>query len=307
LGLKLADLTRKQRDQGRTIGGSKAIGKKVELQVGSAVWKDWPVKVMDQSQALSAYLDNPDGVLGIDFLQEFSSAVFDMTGGTITLSRVPGQSKKKLSGNLKNFNFSTKSGRYILNGIPLEQISGDSVELCTRDQSYRVRINFQETVLVSNGQPVDGQNREVLQKWAQTIPLVSEILKQQNVHGTLKPVIYTLISPKNANDVHLREQLTLLWSADPAEKENIGQTGFGPPMHLAGQLADVQYRELGNSVDHSVRKIMLQILHIQSDGPWMTLGALLIASKSSGEYEFYFVPRSLLDQIVIRKTTDESR
>lgn len=72
-------------------------------------------------------------------------------------------------------------------------------------------------------------------------------------------------------------------------------------MQLAGQLSDVQYRDLSVPFDHSISKIMLQILYIQDGGRWKTLGSFVIASKPSGDYQFYLVPRSLLDQIVISK------
>jgi len=82
----------------------------------------------------------------------------------------------------------------------------------------------------------------------------------------------------------------------------VGRTGFGPSMHLSEQLIDVQYRGLNVPADHLVGKIMLQILYIQDGGRWMTLGSFVVASKPSGEYEFYLVPRELLGQIVIEKT-----
>jgi hypothetical protein len=99
-------------------------------------------------------------------------------------------------------------------------------------------------VLVTKGEPLDVHNKELVHTWSENIPLVAEILKQQDALGSLKPLIYTLVAPKDRNDLQLREQLTLLWSADPADKTAIGHTGFGPPMQLAGQLSDVQYRDL---------------------------------------------------------------
>ena len=70
-------------------------------------------------------------------------------------------------------------------------------------------------------------------------------------------------------------------------------------MHLSEQLIDVQYRGLSVPADHLIGKIMLQILYIQDGGRWVTLGSFVIASKPTGDYEFYIVPRSVLDQIVI--------
>jgi hypothetical protein len=254
---------------------------------------------MDQSQALSVYLDNPDGVLGLDFLQEFSSVMFNLADKTITFTRPLGQNQRHLFGNLGRLNFAVKNGDYILNDIALEQVSGESAELATRDRSCEVRITFLETVLVSKGESVDPSNRDLLTRWSESIPLVSEILKQKDALGSLKPLVYTLIAPKGRKGLQLREQLTLLWSADPADKAAVGHTGFGPSMTLSGQLSDVQYRNLSVSLDHSIRKIMLQILYIQDGGQWKTLGSFVIGSKPNGDYEFYLVPRSLLDQIVV--------
>jgi hypothetical protein len=305
LGLTASELARKQLDSFRPVGTFKGINMKVELRVGDAVWKAWPVKVADQSQTLAAYLDIPDGVLGIDFLQQFSGVVFDLDGKTITLNRSSGQSRRHLSGNLRDLAFSIKNGQYTLNNVALERAARDSVEFSTQNQPYRVRVDFQATVLVSRGKSADIRNQESVEKWAQTVPLVSEILKLRDERGALKPILYTLLSPKNPRNIQIREQLTLLWSADPVEKENVGQTGFGPPMQLSEQIIDVQYRSLANSpTDYAISKIMLQVLYIHDDGPWMTLGALVISSSPNGDYEFYIVPRHLLDQIVIgRKAT----
>jgi hypothetical protein len=301
LGVKPAELTQNRRVSAGTGLTANAIDREVELQVGNMVWKKWPVKVLDQSQAPSAYLDNPDGVLGLDFLQEFSGVALDLEAKTVTLSRPPGQEKRRLSGNLRGLSFAIKKGHYILNEVELEWISADSVEFATQDRSYRVQIRFLDTVLVTKGEPLDVHNKELVHTWSKNIPLVAEILKQQDALGSLKPLIYTLVAPKDRNDLQLREQLTLLWSADPADKTAIGHTGFGPPMQLAGQLSDVQYRDLSTPSDHAISKIMLQILYIQDDRRWMTLGAFVIASKPRGEYEFYRVPHSLLDQIVTSK------
>src|SRR5262249_36878333 len=95
-------------------------------------------------------------------------------------------------------------------------------------------------------------------------------------------------------------------SADPADKAAVGHTGFGSPMQLAGQLGDVQYRDLSVAPSTSISKIVLQILYIRADARWKTLGAFVIASKADGEYEFYLVPRNLIDQIVISKEEQET-
>jgi hypothetical protein len=299
LGINLAEFAKDERLHAPGSLRANAISREIELRVGNMTWKRWTVKVMDQSRALSVYLDSPDGVLGLDFLQEFSRVMFDLEGKTVTFIRPPGQDKRHLFGNLRRLTFAIKNGHYILNDIALERVSGDSVEFATEDQSCKVRVAFLETVLVSKGEPVRPSNRDLLTRWSESIPLVSEILKQKDALGSLKPLVYSLIAPKGRNDLQLREQLTLLWSADPADKAVVGHTGFGPPMQLAAQLTDVQYRNLSVPLHDSISKIMLQILYIQDGGRWKTLGSFVIGSNPNGDYEFYLVPRSLLDQIVV--------
>src|ERR1044071_199593 len=174
LGINPAELAKDQRLHAASAFRARAISQEVELRVGNMTWKRWPVKVMDQSQALSAYLDNPDGVLGLDFLQEFSSVKFDLENKTATFDRPPGQDKRHLFGNLRRLNFAVKNGHYILNDIALEQVSGDSAEFATGDESCKVRIALLETVLVSQGGPVKTSNRDLLTKWSESIPVVSE-------------------------------------------------------------------------------------------------------------------------------------
>lgn len=54
-----------------------AVGAEVSLQVGSQTLKKYRVVAMDLSQILSAYEENLDGVLGLDFLHEFSRIEID--------------------------------------------------------------------------------------------------------------------------------------------------------------------------------------------------------------------------------------
>lgn len=61
-----------------------AIGREVTLQVGSWKWAKRAVAVMDISQALSFYAEKPDGLIGLDFLQEFSRVVIDVKAKTIS-------------------------------------------------------------------------------------------------------------------------------------------------------------------------------------------------------------------------------
>ena len=250
-----------------------------------------------------------DGLIGQDVLRRFQRVSFDYQAQTLTLiaearatsshSSSPNQERQPSSGNLRKLNFTVHDGHYILNDTELERVSENSVEFSTLDQAYTVRVAFLETVLVSKGEPLDSHNKDLLRRWSESIPLVAHILKQQDPIGSLKPLVYILISPKDRDGLQVREQLTLLWSAEPADKMMVGRTGFGPSMHLSEELIDVQYRGLGIPADHLIGKIMLQILYIHDAGQWITLGSFVIASKPNGDYEFYIVPRSVLDQIVI--------
>ena len=300
LGIKAADLTQKRRVLSQSNSPSSVINREVELQVGSSIWKKWRVKVKDQSESLSAYIDSPDGVLGLDFLREFSNVALDLERKMLTLTILPDRTKRPSFGNIGRLDFAVQNGHYILNETELEPVLSDSIEFATPDRSFVVRVGILQTVLISKGESLDSQNQELLKRWSETIPLVSEILKQQDARGSLKPLSYTLVTPKNQNDVQLREQLTLLWSSDPVDQTEVGHTGFGPPMRFSEQLIDVQYRDISVPTDHLISKVILQILYLQHRQRWMTIGAFVIASKSSGDYEFYAVPRGLLDRIVIR-------
>jgi len=63
-----------------------ALGQEVALEVGQQVWPHRLVAVMDLSAVLSAYQERIDGVLGIDFLLEFSQTVIDLKGRRITFT-----------------------------------------------------------------------------------------------------------------------------------------------------------------------------------------------------------------------------
>jgi hypothetical protein len=263
------------------------------------MFKKWPVMVTDLSQVLSAYSEKPDGVLGLDFLQEFSNVVLDLKGKTITLSTPTNQEQRLSFGNLRKLNLTVNNGRYILNEMELERLSGNSVELATPDGAYKVRGTFLRNVLLSNGQPAAEGDKDLISTWASLIPLVREILKQKDPIGSLKPVIYDLVEPETRKDLQFQEELVLLWSADPADDTRIGDTSLLPPLPFPGQLVDVQYRGLKGPADRLIGKIMLQILYVRDQGQPMALGSLLIVSKPSGEYDFYLVPRSLLERVLI--------
>jgi hypothetical protein len=55
-----------------------AIGRVVTLELGSRVWQERRVSVMDLSQPLSAYQEKIGGLLGLDFLMEFSQVSINL-------------------------------------------------------------------------------------------------------------------------------------------------------------------------------------------------------------------------------------
>jgi len=276
-----------------------AVGREVALQVGNVKWEKRRVAVMDLSQVLSAYHQKVDGVLGMDFLSDFSLVTINTKDQILTLTRQgPTLADKPTSGNLRKLTFEGGGEQYVLNGAKLPRISADAICLNTADLSHTICITLFETVLISKGKPIDSRKKDLVSKWSEDIPLVGKILKQQDAIASLKPLAYALIAPRDGKCLHLREQLTLLWSADPADTKKIGQMGFGPPMQLSEPIVDVQYRALSAPAERLIGKILLQILYVQDGGEWMTLGAFVIVSKPNGDYEFYLVPRDLLDQIV---------
>jgi hypothetical protein len=84
LGLPREQLQAPRRSSSGAGFAGDAIGKEVKLELGGRRWGKWPVAVMDLSEILSAYQGKIDGVLGLDFLQQFRVAVVDLTGKTIT-------------------------------------------------------------------------------------------------------------------------------------------------------------------------------------------------------------------------------
>lgn len=61
-----------------------AVGREVTLQVGSLKWEKRKVAVMDLTQVLSVYPEKVDGILGLDFLKEFSQVTINIKDQTIT-------------------------------------------------------------------------------------------------------------------------------------------------------------------------------------------------------------------------------
>jgi hypothetical protein len=215
-------------------------------------------------------------------------------------ARIEGGYIKKLSvGNLRKLNLKGRNGHYSLNNVELSRVYSDSIDLGTADRSCRVRATLLKTVLISQSRTVRTENQELLRMWAQKIPLVDQILRQRDSLGSMKPVVYDLLEPKDRRDLLWQEELVLLWSSNPADDSKIGDTQLRPAMPFPGQAVDVQYRGIREPAQQLVGKIILQILYIRDRGHPATLGAFVIVSKPSGDYEFYLVPHNLLDQIVI--------
>ncbi len=81
MGMSAAELAAPRSGAG-VIGD--AVGREVTLEVGAREWRRRKVSVMDLSQILSAYRERIDGLLGLDFLLEFSQAVIHLKKRVVT-------------------------------------------------------------------------------------------------------------------------------------------------------------------------------------------------------------------------------
>jgi hypothetical protein len=61
-----------------------AISQAVTLQIGQRVWSSRRVSVMDLSEALSPYQEKIGGLLGLDFLLEFSEVVINLKEAVVS-------------------------------------------------------------------------------------------------------------------------------------------------------------------------------------------------------------------------------
>ncbi|HET6841370.1 MAG TPA: hypothetical protein VFK06_06740 [Candidatus Angelobacter sp.] len=206
--------------------------------------------------------------------------------------------RKKMSfGNLRKLSLEGGAGHYALNGVALSALSGDPICLSTADQSFTVRATFLKTVPVSFGHPINRTDETLLETWRRQIPLVAKILKEHDSIGSIKPVAYDLIEPKDSTDFQLQEELVLLWSSDRFQQRQIGETTLMTPLPFHEQIVDVQYRGLNRGVHQLRGKIILQILYIRNQSRHALLGGFLIVSHADGDYDFYVVPRELLARI----------
>ena len=191
-------------------------------------------------------------------------------------------------------NFGHDKKQYTLNGRTLKRIAGDSIVLHTDDDSFRVRATFMKTVHLSHGIVLDNRNQNLLDNWARSIPLINRIVRESDSVGSLKPVLYDVIKPKDHRDTKIREEIVLLWSTDDKDLRKIGDSRLMAPLFFPadGYITDVQYRGRKRESDSLPQKAILQILYVQNHPPsrWQALGAFVIVSDSSGEYEFHLVP-----------------
>jgi hypothetical protein len=202
-------------------------------------------------------------------------------------------------GSLPKLSLVKRVGRLTLNGVGLEKVTSGSIDLVSPDQDFRVRATFLKTVVVANGEAMDSRQQDLIKNWSESIPMVAEILKRQDGAGSLKPVIYDLIGSRDRRGIQFQEQLTLLCSNDPTDEKKIGHSGFGPLLDFSEPLADVQYRSPDREAGRLPSKTFLQILYLRENCRSAAVGAFVIVSKPSGDYEFYSVPTSLLNQLVI--------
>lgn len=64
-----------------------AVGQEVTLELGGQVWQRRRVSVMDLTNVLAPYKEPVDGLLGLDFLFEFSEAAMDFQQRVITFRK----------------------------------------------------------------------------------------------------------------------------------------------------------------------------------------------------------------------------
>lgn len=87
VGVPRSELTPARRSQPGAGFIGDAISKEVNLQIGERVLKRHQVVLMDLTDILAAYQENLDGVLGLDFLRQYSRIIVDLRERTIFLTR----------------------------------------------------------------------------------------------------------------------------------------------------------------------------------------------------------------------------
>jgi len=208
-------------------------------------------------------------------------------------------------GNLRKLNLAGIGDRLVLNGIELEKITSDSINLESAKQEFQVRATFLKTAMVKDGEAVDSRDKEVLDIWSRCIPEVARVLRNKDSLGSLKPIIYELIEPKERTDLQIREELVLLYGSDPENDPKVGEVSLLPAKPFPGQVTDIQYRVPRLRGGRLSTKIKLQILFVQDESRPTILVAWVIVSKPSGEYEFYRLPQGSLDAILLDDQTSK--
>jgi Aspartyl protease len=77
-----------------TVSGAKGSGyvgtavyAKASLKVGTLIWRDQQILAMDMSQISKSLGENVDGMLGMDFLNQFTTVVVDLKAHKLILTR----------------------------------------------------------------------------------------------------------------------------------------------------------------------------------------------------------------------------
>jgi len=72
-----------------------AMGREITLQVGAMKWEKRRVAVMDLSQVLSVYSEKIDGILGLDFLQQFREVIINIKERSISFIGQAGSNEER--------------------------------------------------------------------------------------------------------------------------------------------------------------------------------------------------------------------
>src|SRR5205807_1361958 len=131
------------------------------------------------------------------------STVESKTIRTLTRQDQSDEKKGLPFGNLRKINLSGIGGRLVLNGLELEKVTSDSIDLESAKQEFRVRATFLKTVMVKDGEAVDSRDKQALEIWRKCIPEIARVLRNKDSLGSLKPVVYELIEPNERTDLQI--------------------------------------------------------------------------------------------------------
>jgi len=204
-------------------------------------------------------------------------------------------------GNLRKLVLEGGSGPWTLNGYWLAKISDAPFSLSTSGMQYRVQVSFETTVMISSALPAGPRSKSLLDRWASENPALRRVLARQDDIASVKLVRYGLIQPRGRTDLQLQEELVFLWSSNPDDSGKIGDTSLLPPVDFPGRLSDIQYRGIKHPAGALFGKIVLQILYVRDQSRSFLLGGFVIASRPTGEYEFYLVPMDVLRSVIVEE------